>query len=244
MRKTLLIVGLLLLLALGGGAWWLYHSLDRIVASAIRSYGPKITKVHVKLDSVKIRPTEGLAAINHLELGNPKGFATERALAVKLIRMKLDVASVTQDVVRIKEIVIEQPDITYEHASGGSNLDVIQRNVEAYVAQLSGGKTSTKSTGPEKKVIIENLYVRGATAKVTAAALQGKVVTVPVPDLHLTDIGKKSGGVTAGEATRQILTALTQSVTKSVSSLKLDGVMDSIKKGAAAVGDTVKGWFK
>jgi hypothetical protein len=243
MRK-LFWISLVVVLLIGGSAWWVYRSLDSLVASAIRSYGPEITKVHVKLDSVKILPTEGLAALNHLELGNPKGFATERAFAVKRISMKLDVASVTQDVVRIKEVVIEQPDIAYEYASGGSNLDVIQRNVEAYVAQLSGGKPTTKTTGPEKKVIIENLYVRGATAKVTAAALQGKVVTVAVPDLHLTDIGKKTGGVTAGEATRQILTALTQSVTKSVSSLKLDGVIDSIKKGAGAVGDTVKGWFK
>ena len=28
-----------------------------------------------------------------------------------------------------------KPDITYEHKSGGSNLDVIQRNAEHYVAQ-------------------------------------------------------------------------------------------------------------
>jgi hypothetical protein len=231
-------------LLIGGVAWWLFSSLDHLLASAIRSYGPEITKVSVKLDSVKIRPAEGLAAIHGLELGNPAGFATQRALSVGRIRMALDVSTITQDVVRIKEITIEQPEITYEHASGGSNLDVIQRNVEAYVADKTGGKKQTPANGQEKKVIIDHLYIKGASAKVTAAMLNGKVVTLPVPDLHLSDIGKKSGGATVGEASRQVFTAITNSVTKGVSSLKLGGVVDGVKNGVSAVGDKVKGLFK
>lgn len=244
MRRLLWISLVVVLLLVGGGAWWLFSSLDNIVASAIRSYGPEITKVNVKLDSVKIRPTEGLAALYRLELGNPTGFTTPRALSVGRISMVLDVATITQDVVRIKEITIEQPEITYEHASGGSNLDVIQRNVEAYVANKTGGQKQTPASGQEKKVIIDHLYIKGASAKVSAAMLQGKVVTLPVPDLHLSDIGKKSGGATVGEASRQVFTAMTQSVSKSVSSLKLGGVVDDVKSGAASVGNTVKGLFK
>lgn len=244
MRKFLWSSLVVVLLLIGGGAWWLWNSLDNVVASAIRSYGPEITKVNVKLDSVKIRPTEGLAALYRLELGNPKRFSTPRALAVGRISMVLDVATITQDVVRIKEITIEQPEITYEHATGGSNLDVIQRNAEAYVADKTGSKKQTPASGKEKKVIIDHLYIKGASAKVTTAMWQGKVVTLAVPDLHLSDIGKKSGGVTVGEASRQVLTAMTQSVSKSVSSLKLGGVVNGIKGGATAVGNSVKGLFK
>jgi hypothetical protein len=244
MRKTLW-VGLAVVLVLaGGGAWWFYYSLDSIVTSAIRTYGPKITGMSVKLSSAKIQLTDGTAELRALELGNPKGFKTEHALSVQKISMRLNVASVTKDVVLIEEIFIVQPDITYEYASGASNLDVIQRHVEAYVADKAGSKQAAESPGTRKKIIIENLYIKGATAKVTASALKGKVMTVPVPDVHLTDIGKKSGGVTAGEVTRQILTAMTRSVTKSVSSLKPETVVDSVKKGTAVVGDTVKGWFK
>jgi hypothetical protein len=244
MRRLLWISLVVVLLLVGGGAWWLFSSLDNLVASAIRSYGPEITKVNVKLDSVKIRPTEGLAALYRLELGNPKGFATPKALEVGRISMVLDVATITQDVVRIKEIIIEKPLVTYEHASSGSNLDVIQRNVEAYVADKTGGQKQTPSSGQEKKVIIDHLYIKGASAKVTAAQLQGKVVTLPVADLHMSDIGKKAGGVTVGEASRQVITAMTQSVTKGVSSLKLDGVVGGVKSGASAVGNAVKGLFK
>ena len=244
MRKTWWVVLVVVLVLAGGGAWWFYHSLDSIVASAIRTYGPKITGVSVKLSSVKIQVTDGTAELRGLELGNPKGFHTEHALSVQKISMRLNVASVTKEVVLIEEISIVQPEITYEYASGTSNLDVIQRHVEAYVADKVGNKQAAESPGTRKKIIIENLYIKGATAKVAASALKGKVMTVPVPDVHLTDIGKKSGGATAGEVTRQILTAMTRSVTKSVSSLNPEALVDSVKKGTAVVGDTIKGWFK
>jgi hypothetical protein len=244
MRKTWWVVLAVVLVLAGGGAWWFYHSLDSIVASAIRTYGPKITGVSVKLSSVKIQVTDGTAELRGLELGNPKGFHTEHALSVQKISMRLNVASVTKEVVLIEEISIVQPEITYEYASGTSNLDVIQRHVEAYVADKTGSKQATESPGTQKKIIIQNLYTKGATAKVAASALKGKVMTVPVPDVHLTDIGKKSGGATAGEVTRQILTAMNRSVTKSVSSLKPEALVDSVKKGTAVVGDTIKDWFK
>ena len=244
MRKIWWVVLAVVLALAGGGTWWFYHSLDSIVASAIRTYGPKITGVSVKLSSVKIQVTDGTAELRGLELGNPKGFHTEHALSVQKISMRLNVASVTKEVVLIEEISIVQPEITYEYASGTSNLDVIQRHVEAYVADKVGNKQAAESPGTRKKIIIENLYIKGATAKVAASALKGKVMTVPVPDVHLTDIGKKSGGATAGEVTRQILTAMTRSVTKSVSSLNPEALVDSVKKGTAVVGDTIKGWFK
>lgn len=243
MRKMWWIGGVVLLVVVGGG-WWLYSSLDRIVASAIRSYGSEITQVAVTLDSARIQPTEGKAALYGLALGNPEGFATPRALSVGEISMTLDVSTLTQDVVRIQELTIAQPEITYELASGGSNLEVLQRQVEAYGAAHAGAGSAADSQQPKKKVVIDHLYIKGATAQVSAAVLQGKAVSVPVPDVHLTDIGKKSGGATMGEAARQVVGALAQAVKRSAASLKLGGVVDSVKDGAAALGESVKGLFK
>ncbi|MDE2418137.1 MAG: hypothetical protein KGN32_10050 [Burkholderiales bacterium] len=245
MGKFLWAAVVVLVLIIGGGAWWLYRSLDQVVASAIRSYGPEITGVSVKLERFNIKPAEGMAALVGLELGNPKGFKTPRALAVGTISMQLDVASLTKDVVLIKEIVIEKPEVTYEYASGGSNLDVIQRNVEAYVASKTGKNESTpKDNATQKKVIIEQVVIRDARAAVSAEILQGKAMTLVLPDMRLTDIGKKAGGVTPAEATRQVVGAISQSATKAVAPLNLGGAMDSIKKGVSSATDTVKGWFK
>lgn len=244
MKKVLLGIAVVLLLAIGGGAWWLYSSLDSLVASAIRTYGPEITGVSVRIASVKIVPADGSAALRGLVVGNPNGFKTDRALSLGEISMKLDIASLTKDVILIREISITKPDVTYEHASGGSNLEVIQRHVEKYVAEKTGGKSAAKDKDPGKKLVIEHVYIKDGRVNVSAEILKGKAMTVPLPDLHLTDIGKKSNGATTGEATKEVLGAITQSVTKSVSSLNLGGMVDSVKKGAAAVGDKIKGLFK
>ena len=229
MRKALWRVLALTAVLIGGGVGWLYFSLDNLVASGIRSYGAEITQASVQLQSVQLNPIQGVATLKQLELGNPKGFFTQRALYVGQISMKLDVASINKDTVYIKEISIEQPEITYEYASGGSNLDVIQRNIEAYVATKIGpAKTTKNSKGSQKKMIIENLYIRDASVKVSSGILKGKAVGLPVPDLHIKDIGKKSGGTSAAEATRQVFGAMTKSVSHSV----------------VSVGNRIKGLFQ
>ena len=244
MSRILWVSALLLAVVLAGGAWWLYRSLDHMVAGAIRTYGTEITGVPVRLGSVKIKPADGSAEVHALELGNPANFKTQRALTVGIVSLQLDVASLTKEVVLIKQVVIEQPEVTYEYASGGSNLEVIRRHVEAYVAEKAAGPEPAKTTGKQKKLIIDHLYIKGARAVVSAQALNGKAMTLALQDVHLTDIGKKAGGATPAEATRQVVSALTQSATRAAAPLNPGGAMDSIKKGLSSATDTVKGWFK
>jgi hypothetical protein len=241
MMWTFLIIAIVVL---GGGAWWLHQSLDGLVASAIRTYGPQITRVPVKLGAVTVQPTDGSATLQNLELGNPPGFKTPYALAVARISMRLDVASLAKNVIVIHELAIEQPEVVYDYASGGSNLEIIQRNIERTIAERSGPDAPKTPAGEEKKVVIENLTIRGARAKVSAALLQGRAVTVPLADVHLTDIGKKSNGVAPAEAARQVASALTHNVAKATSSLNLGGVVDGVKKGVTSAAKTVKSWFQ
>lgn len=243
MGKILISIAVLLVAVLAGGAWWLYNSLDSVVASAIRSYGPEITGVTVKLQGVKIQPAQGMASINGLQLGNPAGFKTPQALALGSISMELDVASLTKDVVMIKSIVLEQPLLTFEHQSGGSNLEVIQRHIERAIAEKTGASKADQASKKEKKFIIDRLSLRGAKAAVSADWMQGKSVDVSLPDLQLTDIGKKAGGATGAEVAKQVVGAMTQSI-KAAPGVKLDGVVDGVKKGAAGAVDAVKGFFK
>ena len=244
MKKILLGIAVVVLLGIAGGTWWLFSSLDSVVASAIRKYGPEITGVSVKLSSVKIVPADGTASLRGLVVGNPKDFRTEQALSLGEISMKLDIGSLNKDVILIKEISIIKPDVTYEYASGGSNLDAIKRNVDRYVADNLGNKNESKDKGSGKKFIIENLYVKNGKANVSADILKSKTMLVQLPDLHLHDIGKKTNGATADEATKEVLGAITQSVTKATSSLNLGGAVESAKKSAGSAGEKIKGLLK
>jgi hypothetical protein len=246
MRKFLWGFLLLVLLASAGGGWWAYRSKNALIANAIRSYGPQITGVAVKLGGVQLEPTQGVFVLSQLELGNPSGFKSPHALAVQELQIRLDVRSLTQDVIHIQQVTISQPQVAYEYASGTSNLDVIQRNVEAYIAaQGIGGPGADKGAGSaQKKVIIDRFSMVAAKADVSADLLPGKRMTVSLPDVQINDIGKKAGGVPPAVATAQIVAGVRQSVTYALTPLHLDGVMGSIKKGAASVADAVKGFFK
>ena len=203
-KKVLVGAAIALILALVGGAWWFYHSLDSLVASAIRTFGPEITGVSIRLDRVTIDAMDGRATLRGLVVGNPPGFTTDHALSLGEISMTLDLDSLTKDVIVIKRISIVKPEVSYELGAGGSNLDAIQQNVDRYVAQHLGGTNPRAERTSGKKLVIEDLYMTSATANVSTAVVQGSPISVPIPDLHLRDIGKRSGGATAGEVVDRV----------------------------------------
>jgi hypothetical protein len=245
MKKWILCSLLILLAALGGGGWWLYQSRDHLLADAIRDYGPRITGVAVKLGGVHIEPVDGIAALKGLEIGNPPGFKTPRAIELGEVSMRLDVATLTADVVRIQEVRIVAPHVTYERSDAGSNLEVIERNVQVYIAAQTGATPKQQDkAGKKKKLIIDHLYIQGAKADVSAALLQGRTLTVPISDIHLQGLGAKSGGETPAEVTEQVVNAVKNSVTKSVTMAPATGLVNGIKNGTKAAVDAVKGLFK
>lgn len=244
MKKTLPGIAVLVVLGIIGSLWWLSRSLDSQVASAIRAYGSEIAGVPVSLSDVHIVVADGAAMLHGLVVGNPPGFKTAHALSLDEVSLKLDIGSLTTDVIRIKEMSIVKPDVTYEYTLGGSNLDVLQRNAERYVAGHGDGKSGPTQGSPGKKLVIEHVYIKSGTVNVSADMLNGKAVVVPLPDLQMRDIGKQSNGATVGEAMKNILGTLTQSVTASVGSLNPGHVADSLKKCAEAATEAIRGLFK
>ena len=222
---------LILVLALGGGAWWFFKSLDSLVKRAIERWGPEITGVTVRVGSVRIEVAQGRGTIRGLVIGNPKGFEAPYALKAAEISVSLDPASLTRDVVVVKELLLASPDVYYVRGPGGDNMSAIQRNVDAWVAQHAGPKSA--GSGPGKKFIIENVIVRNGRAHFGTAA------SAPIPDLHLRDVGKRTNGATAGEVFRQVWAALLRSVGNLAGNLG-----GAIKDGAKSATGGVRKLFK
>ena len=51
---------------------------------------------------------------------------------------KVDLASIKSDPLIVKEIEIVSPRITYEHSSGGSNLERLKQNIADFVKANKG----------------------------------------------------------------------------------------------------------
>lgn len=219
MMKKVALGFLVVVLLIAGGAYFLFANLDSLVKAAVETYGSEATQARVTLGKVQIKPTDGMASLGDLKVMNPKGYSDAEAMSLGSISVKLDTASLNKNPIVIKEIVIERPRIAYEHASGGSNLEAIQKNAQAYGQKMGGGSASSsastgKSGKEEPKLIIENLYVRDGRIAISHAALQGKQMESGLPTIHLTDIGKSKGGATPAEVADRVLGSITASASK------------------------------
>jgi uncharacterized protein involved in outer membrane biogenesis len=253
MKKIIGFAVLAVVVVIAAAFIYLSMNYGSIVKAGVESNGPKFTKTEVALGGVDVSPFAGEISINDFLVGNPKGFKTSHAFKVGTIKVAVDLGSLTSETIHITEIVIDSPDIIYELGGGGSNLQTIQKNV----AQASGGggkgKAAKDGGGEGPKVVIDNLYVRNIKVAFSAGILGGKIIPVPVPDIHLKDIGKDSKdgkGATLGEATAKVMDEITGSVTKAASAINLDGIKkqaEGLIKGAGGatkgVTDSIKGLF-
>lgn len=268
MKKGIMIGGGVAVLAVIAVIYF-WSNVGSIIKAAVEKYGSEITQAKVTLNEVDLSATSGEGMLKGLTVGNPAGFKTESAFKLGAVSLKVDTGTITGNTILIKEIVIQAPEVTYELANtGGSNLDAIKKNVDAFTKKMGGGSSASSDSSDGKKLIIENLYVKDGKVNVSASFLQGKTLSSPLPTIHLTDIGKEKKGASAGEVADKVLSAITAAAGKSVASLnlgdmakkaqeQLDAVkgqaadvmkkategapVDAIKEGAAGAGDAIKG---
>ena len=234
MKKLGMVVVALVVIVVAG-LFWLRSNLDALVKDAISTYGSEMTQAKVSVGAVEIRGSDGTGIIRDLSIGNPAGFKTSHAFKVSEIEVGIDIASVTRNVVVIRKIAIKSPDVIYEKGDTMTNFDSIQKNIAAYL-----GPSEKPSDGGGKKLIVEELTVRGAKAQVSAAFMQGKTVSVSLPDITLRNLGKTKGGIQPGELGQEITQALKQKLSSAIS---FDNLAKSAGQALDRAGSAVKGLF-
>lgn len=256
MKKVAIIGGALVVLIVVGVVV-LWSNIGSIIKTAVEEIGSEATKAKVTLNEVDIS-SDGKGAIRGFSVGNPAGFETPSAFKLGEVAVSLDIGSVSSDTVRIHEIVISAPEVTYEWKSDGSNLEALKRNVEQFAGigggSESGGKSesSTDSEGGGKKLVIDRIILRDGKVSVSANAafLKGKTLDAALPNIELKDIGKDEGGASTGDVIAQIMDAVTGAAGKAVSSLNIgelteslggltSGAMDAVKGGASGATEAV-----
>jgi hypothetical protein len=201
---------LLLIAIVGGGSYYFLSHINGIVKASIEDYGSAATKTSVKVGSVSLGVFQGKGVIAGLEVGNPEGFATARALSFDNITVKIDPSSLLgSGPILVHEISVEKPSVTYEARGILSNLGTIQKNVSDYASAVGGA-----SKGKGRKLVIENLYLRGGTISINHSALGGEALSAELPLIHLKNIGKGGGGANAAAVTTQVLGAILSAATK------------------------------
>ena len=231
-KKILLTIAAVVLVVIIIGAVVIGVSLDKIAKAAVETVAPRITQTSVTLDSVSISVLTGSAGVKNLVVGNPEGYKSPQAISVGKAAVSLSPLSVLSDKIVIHSVVVESPEITFEgNPFGQNNLNKIMDNVNG-AASSGATTTTTTSTGekkPAKKLEVDDFLLTGAKVHVQLTGIVNRQFDVPLPPVHLTDLGKGSGGITAADLTQRVLSEITSTTIKTVA--------DSVKNlGSAAAG--------
>lgn len=226
--------------------------LGDIVKKGVETVGPKITQVTVNLDEVKLSLLAGTASVKGLAVGNPQGYQAPHAISAGTIAVGLNPLSVLSDKIVVRSIYLESPEITFEGGLAGNNLSQILANINA--SSKTSGTAATNAPAPassSRKFEVDDLLIKGARVNVSLTDLGGKKMTLDLPPIHLTDLGRNEQGITATDLSRNVLNAILSATLKAVSSASKDWGKDaqillqnSGKNVNPATSNLIQGVFK
>ncbi|VAW00033.1 hypothetical protein MNBD_ALPHA01-2320 [hydrothermal vent metagenome] len=224
MKKFFIAVLLVLLIVIGLVVYGASQS-GTIIREAVLEYAPKATGADVSLDKVNVSLLGGSAGLSNLTVGNPKGFKSDHAFKLGNMDVKIDLGSLTGDIIRIEEIRVDGADLIYEIGTKGNNISRIQKNIEAYTQSL--GLESSESAA---KFIVDNIYITGTKVKLSSDLLGGKGAGLTLPDIHLKNIGTEDKAATAGEVGSAVFGAVNKGLSKVITKDMINNTMKDVKK--------------
>ena len=206
--KKILLVTLLLILVLGGATYWFFDNLDDFIKNYMVENGSKMTKTEVEVDSVKTDFQKGEISINRLGIENPNGFSNSEAFEVEKVMISINKESLTQDIIEIPLVLINNPEIIYEYNGKKTNFNVLKENIQSYQnngSNISQEKKSTKTTENKeikdtndkktpKTFFIKELKIVDLEIKARVSSLKKDFLNKKIPLIVIKDIGSKSQG--------------------------------------------------
>ena len=195
------------------GFFFLVGNINSVVKQGIETAGPEMMGAPVEVAAVEIALLSGSGKICGLRVGNPSGYEGDTAFEIDSIAIELDPRSLISDRIHIKSIVIDSPAIIYEGNLSDSNIQKIQRNVEAMAESVtSGSETGADSSAePGQSVQIDYLALKDAKIDVALSFLKGDNLSLVLPSLEMADIGKGEN-ISMADAMQRILKTLNQSL--------------------------------
>ena len=202
--RIVAVLFLLVIAAILAGVFFL----DPIVKKGIETVGPSITKVPVTLDGVHISLLGASGKVKGLVVGNPEGYKTPNAISIGVAALSLKIGSILSDKVVIKSIEMREPEITLEGSLNGNNLSKILDNLSGPPSTTPQGTNQPPtSSAAAKKLQVDDFLITGAKLHIAITGVAGPL-TVPIPEIHLKNLGAGPDGITPAELLKQVLTPL------------------------------------
>lgn len=219
--------------------------LGSIVKTAVNTGGPAVLGVPVTLEQAHVFPIRGKVSMKELVIGNPEGFKTPYLFKMGALDVRVKMSSVATDTVLIKKVHIDGPEIVYERGLKASNVSALMASLEGEPeeepAEEEEPEEEAEEEGEGTKVVLEDFLLENGRIKLSATLTGGRSIVLPLPTIHLTDVGKDSEGASVKEVVQEVFGAIFGTVTKTVTaSVNFVGDGVEVLKDAKIVDETGK----
>jgi hypothetical protein len=233
MKKILWIVGIGVVALIVVGLIVTITFLNGIVKTGVETVGPKIAGVPITLDSVNIHLLMGSAKVEGLLVGNPAGYKATNAISVGVAEVGVNPFSVLSDKIVVRSVHVIAPDITFEGnpLTSNNNISKILDNLNAAAKSASAAPATNQPAAaakPAKKLEVDDFLISDAKVHFNG-------VTLPLPPVHLTNLGTGPDGITAADLSKQVFSDLTSAIVKAVASSATDIGKDAGKAATEGV---------
>jgi len=233
MKKVILGLLLIVVIAIGGSLYYLFTNIDSLVEAAIEKYGSEATQTSVLVDSVKINLSDGAAGITGLTVGNPAGYGFANAFSLGEIRAAIDLPSLQEEPYIINEITVLAPQVFVEiNEDKKTNLNELKNNLTSGSTDAAQNtKSQADDSAAEPRLIIRKLTFADGTIQAKVADLKNKEYKLKLPSLDMTNLGG-SKGATASELASEIIKRLTDRASDIVKNDIIDAELNKLKAEA------------
>lgn len=187
------LIGLAVLVVLLVVAVWLWG--DAAARKGVEIGGTQALGVPTTLKSASIGWLSGSVGIRGLIIGNPEGYKTDRLFALGHGKVRCSIPSLLSDEVVVREILIEEPELTVELKPGlppKSNLGDLLSSLKSKDESVPAKKEEAKPAAESQQKFRVDL-IRVTKTKVRFHLLMGKTADLVLPDIELKEVRNSDG---------------------------------------------------
>jgi uncharacterized protein involved in outer membrane biogenesis len=189
--KIVLSLFVVIVIAVVAGGFYIANNMNGLVKDAVEDVGSQVLKTSVTLKAVNIQLLQGKAKISGLTIANPQGFDQPHVFQMDNIAVELDLASLIDRVVNVKEVTIDGANVIAEQKGLGTNLQALMKNLEG--SPDSSNQTVAEDGSSSPEILIKVGLFQFINSSTNFVSEKWGEKQVSIPDIKLTKLGGEQG---------------------------------------------------
>lgn len=215
------IVGFLSLLLLAAAGIAFYFGAQSFLRSSIEKAVSEALNVNVTIAGLSIDKKNKNITVSGIHIGNPAGYSEKGAVDLKTVSLSAE--SLSPELLIFKDVTIVGTGINLEVRETGTNITDIQRGI-------GRGKNPPDQNKPVK-MIVRSMSISDTQLALAPSGPGERKTPILLPDIHLSGLGEKEGGLSAQALSSTIMASLArETIAASIQAGFLSGLSDEAMK--------------